>query len=281
MSNVRDLLKPDPPEILYHYTTPTGLLGIIGKKEIWASHTQYLNDRMEFRHAVGIIREEIHAMKNEPQYAADHDHLDEMESVLEHSGEMNVCVCSFSEEADVLSQWRAYGNGSGFSIGFSGEFLRAISDHHKFWLVKCIYEEHEQRHWLRTLLTDVLRENVQRQLDGEKADLPPGGNLYAYLNRYAPIIKHKSFKEEKEWRIISRPIPVSRDGFDFRAGAAMLVPFLKIPLFTDGQAFQVRRVVVGPTPHPDQSKRSLKSLLVRHDLKTTDVCNTDAPFRNW
>jgi len=113
----------------------------------------------------------------------------------------------------------------------------------------------EQRQWLRTLLTDVLRENVQRHLDGEKADLPPGGNLYAYLNRYAPIIKHKSFKEEKEWRIISRAIPVSRDGFDFRAGAAMLVPFFKIPLFTEGQAFQIQRVVVGPTPHPEQSKR--------------------------
>jgi len=141
MSNVREILKPDPPQILYHYTTPTGLLGIIGKKEIWASHTQYLNDRMEFQHAVGIIREEIDAMKKEPEYAGDHDHLDEMASVLKHSGEMNVCVCSFSEEADVLSQWRAYGNGSGFSIGFSAEFLRAISDHHNFWLVRCIYDE--------------------------------------------------------------------------------------------------------------------------------------------
>src|SRR5262249_9648882 len=27
-----------------------------------------------------------------------------------------------------------------------------------------------------------------------------------YLNRYAPILKHKSFEEEREWRIISRPL---------------------------------------------------------------------------
>ena len=180
VSNVRAILTPDPPPILYHYTTPAGLLGIIDKREIWASHTQYLNDQREFQHAVSIIEEEIASMKKTPQHDKHQDLLDEMASVLKDSGSMNVCVCSFSEKGDVLSQWRAYGGGSGFSIGLSGPFLRTVAVSQRFWLVKCIYEEVEQRSWLRTLLTDVLNENTQKELDGgDDGDPKPGGNLGA------------------------------------------------------------------------------------------------------
>jgi hypothetical protein len=35
------------PDLLYHYTTQEGLLGIIKKQKIWASHLQYLNDASE------------------------------------------------------------------------------------------------------------------------------------------------------------------------------------------------------------------------------------------
>jgi hypothetical protein len=50
--NVKEILNRHPPGILYHYTTQTGLLGIITSGEIWASHTQYLNDVREFPHAI-------------------------------------------------------------------------------------------------------------------------------------------------------------------------------------------------------------------------------------
>ena len=33
--------------------------GIIKDRKIWATHTQYLNDRREFLHAVDLVREEI------------------------------------------------------------------------------------------------------------------------------------------------------------------------------------------------------------------------------
>jgi hypothetical protein len=49
--------KPETP--LYHYTTQRGLLGIISSKEIWVTHTQYLNDRRQFVHAIDLTREEV------------------------------------------------------------------------------------------------------------------------------------------------------------------------------------------------------------------------------
>jgi hypothetical protein len=178
----------------------------------------------------------------------------------------------------VLSQWRAYGGGAGFSIGFSGAFLRRISDSNQFWLTKCIYDEEKQRSAMRALLSDVLQEEEKRLPNGDNI---PGGNLAAYLNRYAPILKHKSFEEEQEWRIISRPLASTDNGFSFRPGTSMLIPFFKISLSPDGDPFRVDEVIVGPTPNSRQSRRSLQSLLERHNLRDTKVHNTAAPFRNW
>lgn len=83
--------------------------------------------------------------------------LVEMREAIGHRIEsINVCVCSFSEVGDLLSQWRAYSGGAGgFSIGFGGEFLKAASRREDFWLVPCVYDEDDQRALVRNLLSDV------------------------------------------------------------------------------------------------------------------------------
>ena len=86
------------------------VFGIITTNEIWASHTQYLNDRLDFRHAIEIAKDELPEMKREPMFIDKMELLDEIESALGIRMEsVNVCVCSFSADGDVLSQWRAYG----------------------------------------------------------------------------------------------------------------------------------------------------------------------------
>jgi len=77
--HLKEILSSTPPNLLYHYTTQTGLLGIIKSKEIWATHTQYLNDQRKFRHAISIIEEELSNMRNEPAYYDKQDFLDQME----------------------------------------------------------------------------------------------------------------------------------------------------------------------------------------------------------
>src|SRR5438067_10707873 len=47
---------------------------------------------------------------------------------LEGFRRTNICVASFCEENDLLSQWRAYGNdGRGISLGFGSAGLRALA----------------------------------------------------------------------------------------------------------------------------------------------------------
>lgn len=62
MGSVREILDRVPPPVLYHYTNQKGLLGILDSKEIWASHTQYLNDANEFRYAIKLVRKELERM---------------------------------------------------------------------------------------------------------------------------------------------------------------------------------------------------------------------------
>src|SRR5260370_32998682 len=124
-----DILSRTPDKPLYHYTTQSGLLGIIGSRKIWVTHTQYLNDRREFLHAVDLVRDELSNRLMTASVPSARERLVQMEEALQLSPQsINVCVCSFSEEPDLLSQWRAYGGAAGFAIGFPGEFLKAITE---------------------------------------------------------------------------------------------------------------------------------------------------------
>jgi DUF2971 family protein len=142
---------------------------------------------------------------------------------------INVCVCSFSEQADLLSQWRAYGaSASGFAIGFSGESLReSFAD--SGWLAPVLYDDDEQQDLIRRLLETLIEEN-RKLSDEEKGELPRSGNLRPYLNRYAPILKHKSFVEGREWRIITRPLACTFERFGYHVGPSMLIPYFRLPL---------------------------------------------------
>ena len=98
---LNDVLSRTPDKTLYHYTTQSGLLGILREKEIWATHTQYLNDSKEYRHAtelIGlIIDQRIESASKNSQLI-----WDDMAQGIREIESMNVCVCSFSEERDSL-----------------------------------------------------------------------------------------------------------------------------------------------------------------------------------
>ena len=137
---LREIFSRQPPEILYHYTTQAGLLGIVKDKEIWASHTQYLNDQREYLHAISLVKDAIEKIKGDYKSSQEKDILSEMETGIEGNESMNVCVCSFSEDRDSLSQWRAYcDSSSGFALGFDGAFIKSIVEVEHFFLAPCLY----------------------------------------------------------------------------------------------------------------------------------------------
>jgi hypothetical protein len=296
---LNDALSRKPETPLYHYTTQTGLLGIINNRQVWATHTQYLNDRREFLHAVDLVRVEIRRLLDEkdarPGEASTTrtEALERMLAGVSLSPEnINVCVCSFSEDSDSLSQWRAYGGPSGFVIGFSAEVLGTAVEKQNFFLARCIYDPVAQMDIVRALVEEVLDEHLLKVPPTEDAGFneifwETGGRLLDYLYQFAPILKDRSFHEEKEWRIISHPILATY--LDFREGRSLIVPYYRLPLWEEGKQTQVHEIVVGPTRDGVRSMRSVSRFVKKRDVRQsstwryveTPVRLSQVPYHDW
>ncbi|MFZ1084154.1 MAG: DUF2971 domain-containing protein [Terracidiphilus sp.] len=143
------------PDLLYHYTTQEGLLGILEKQKIWASHLQYLNDKSEGHIFSKLLLDELNQRTTtgpeEPlsqlgMYAqlmmlsidqpksqiqgAYKDVLDLGKKAFSWIANQDTFVASFSERGDLLSQWRAYsGETGGYSIAFTRSYLKSVGVH--------------------------------------------------------------------------------------------------------------------------------------------------------
>lgn len=111
--------EPKEPELLYHYTTQEGLLGILKDRCIWATHIRYLNDTSEGNIVSRVIFEEFSSRYNAgPLFQAlglpTGESMNERESVDEETlgqgstmaawvTSQNVFVTSFSEHGNSLS----------------------------------------------------------------------------------------------------------------------------------------------------------------------------------
>jgi hypothetical protein len=144
-----------PDGLLYHYTTQEGLLGILERKKIWASHLQYLNDASEGQIFTKLLRDEFkqRTAKGSKDTAQKFIAFSQLMGVLEGQPESKIqCaenkvldwglnafswinaqdtfVASFSEQGDLLSQWRAYsGETGGYSLGFPRSYLASVGMH--------------------------------------------------------------------------------------------------------------------------------------------------------
>ena len=267
MIDAISVVTRDPPKTLYHYTNSAGLLGIVQNCEIWCTHTQYLNDVTEFRHALTLFEDEIRErMKGASAQLG--SQLETLSTSLENTEGMNVCVASFSEEEDSLSQWRAYGAGPGsFAVGFKADQIKLAAEERSWNLAPCVYDEPTQR----ALVSDAL-DYLVHQNDYNKT--------LAVLCGISPMLKHPAFASEKEWRIISRPVNSSDEFFCFRPGASMLVPYFRLKLALTPAAIPVTQIVVGPTPNPKQSLHSCGVFLAKYSLHAP-VSISAAPYRSW
>jgi hypothetical protein len=292
---LKDVLSRKATKTLYHYTTQAGLLGIIKNNEIWATHTQYLNDAREYRHAIDVVTAEI-AKRLADAVDDSRRILGDMAEAVRRAESMNVCVCSFSEDRDSLSQWRAYGGPmSGYAIGLNPLHLAEMVRRAEFYLAPCLYKPTEQIAVMEALVDRVFRENMERLHNGEtlvsenreewlnatKLLFPRGGNLLAALHRYAPILKDESFSEEKEWRIISRPLMCTGERFGYRCGNSTLIPYYRVSIADSDQALKLDEVVIGPTPHIEQSCVAVRGFLVSQGLEQVPVNPSAVPYRNW
>ena len=128
----------EPPEYLYHYTSISGLYGIVNSRSLWMTDISYLSDKQEFIYSWILLVEAIsesESIREDPLLKPYFGRLASLPSI-----DANVFVFSLSEEADLLSKWRGYcRDGAGYSVGFKSDLLIPFLDKQELLLAPCIY----------------------------------------------------------------------------------------------------------------------------------------------
>jgi len=236
----KNLYSDIPKETLYHYTTFTGLVGIVDSQVLWASDIRYMNDSAELKHTADLIRMEI-----TQRITAGHAKPNLLNQFLEWvthritNGHM-LFAASFRSNGNLLSQWRGYSKlGKGVSLGFNPNYILKCANEQSFQIGKCIYNIGDQRRLIKLVVDAVealAKEFNKNTRVSENYDPQSYHDVFERIEsdllRIAAILKHPSFQEEEEWRIVS---PALTDYVTspvlFREGTSMLVPYVEFKLY--------------------------------------------------
>jgi hypothetical protein len=298
-----------PAELLYHYTTQEGLLGIIKQQEFWATDVRFLNDIEEFEAGMKAAIE----MSKQASTESGEDGrktVDYFEKILRFSfSECPVYSVSLTgplkryealpdsidDPGDRLNMWRSYsGRGIAYSIGVSSNGfdvnLEGVD------LQECSYRRDTKEEYLREMLNrfgDVLNECNRRGIEKIGHGLPyeqamgeMRGDVDQEVWKFLPDLKlqvaackHESFWEEREWRLTVAP-PKDRGKPFYTSGRFGITPRVRIPLRGPDRLLPIKRIVVGPCPHM-AALESVKGLLKHNGYSGVEVSASQIPYRDW
>jgi len=279
MEKIEQALTERPPRLLYHYTDVDGFMGIVRTKMMQATVIYCLNDMEEFTRTFQMLIDQINTRENLSL---------ELKSILlkylEQISEIPIFVASFSEEGNLLSQWRAYGKGSGISIGFTGEYLNNIANKSKVALRKCIYDPSRHMDLIRILVDQINEEylvlrsnNDSRSHDNARVVIE--NNFYSYVTMLAPIIKNKAFSEEKEWRIVSGIDYVDESRVNYKSVLGVVAPYFELPIVGAKGQCAIEEIYLGPTKEPDLAHRFVAQFLEKNSVKWSRIKASLIPYR--
>jgi len=292
--------------VLYHYTSPAGLKGILETSSLWATDADFLNDAQELQFgrsqlcdALLAQAESLYPEDREPDGGRDSsraevmrnavDHLRRVDAVSRAKAEQAYVAC-FCDHDDLLSQWRGYGIGGGYAIGFRSEnLLNASSIGTEYRVVgrDGLPDQLEPGPQLRPSLVQVrygdlaITPMVDRllKLIAPRPSAHPGvdGWTAAVLLAVPALaaIKHEAFAEEREWRLLVAEIG-GQPPKKFRVTGLGLVPYVELSV--DLRA-ALHEIVVGPGNHSEVRTLGVARMLQHLGLEDVSVRTSSAPYR--
>jgi len=243
-------------KLLFHYTSATVLQKLVERPVIWATDTGYLNDASEMLYALDVVALIAKELRGDARTKWSREFLSRIEAPSWPGPNVyEVYVSCFSEEPDVLSQWRAYANdGAGYSIGIEVEPSFSVAEStDAVRLVQVIYGLDRQKDLLRPWVSEVvhvLDDLAARQVadDDEEsmgaAVFNAGVALKMVVSELAVVMKNPGFSEEHEWRLVFSTMgPGGHAPTKFRSSRFGLTPYVEI---TTHAVLPLRSVTRGP-----------------------------------
>jgi hypothetical protein len=288
-SRVRQTASMDT---LFHYTTATGLLGILQSLSLWASDLRFLNDAHEAIFARDLVVEAVRNMKNpmeDPTHWAHEQHGDlAVRTFSKYQGfvvdeilasEFGVYVACFCESGDLLSQWRGYGMDHGYAVELSADALRealaripTYPDATGLFQVRYGYDA-----------ADSVVESALQVVAGFNLNHPGVKAHYSALAVSSMLaqLKHPGFAEEHEWRaVVGLEIydeswgVGDREPTSFRSTPRAIVPYVELPL----ELGAITSIRVGPGENADVREAGVRRLLKALGSNAT-VTRSEVPLR--
>jgi hypothetical protein len=267
-------------ELLYHYTTAGGFLGIIRDRFIRATNFSFLNDASEVEYGLKLIESVIDGIRAFPdQYPKDFE-PDNTASLVRQFREMvEVYVSCFTTLCDDLSQWRAYGVAPGdrYCIGFHRSALGqlrpprvpdeepaakpTISNPR---LLELEYKEVSQR--------SAVLARIQNKNDGKVKH-----TLTNDLSVLATQFKNPAFAAEKEWRLAVSTIGTGCAIAEFVVADGRLKPFIRLRP-DDSLRLPIKQVILLPSKAPERAMKAAMLALERYGYSSVDLSLSAIPF---
>jgi hypothetical protein len=275
------LFQRKPPKHLYHYTDLEAVKGILTSKSLWLSKFTSTNDISEIRLAIGHFLDFV-AREARDLEADEARLLRDATARFEDFQRVNICLASFCEERDLLSQWRSYGNdGRGIALGFSSPSLQALASRPRLNLYRCVYDPKEHRRIAADLVAMLLasyRRAKPHTPARRDALLAQFQSLFLHV---APVIKDHRFGEEREWRLVSQPLAIDDPAMIavLKGNQASIKYAVKLDTGRKAQSEIIPRVIIGPTLDPHNVCDAIELLALRTGFSVKKVEISEIPFR--
>lgn len=276
---IRDWFIPANADtrVVYHYTSASGLIGILTSGVIRGSNAAFMNDRSEIAYGLAVCTSVVEEERSSRSSTMEQLLLERTLGLIRDGGSPEeVYVTSFSARQDVLSQWRGYGSADGrFCIGLQ---VAQFSERDILRLPHRVeYSTDDQVELVRRAVGLACGALMERPED-ERHAWSCSSTLALHLRRLMCCFKHAGFREEEEWRAISS---VRQEQLIVGFEAVRGVPRPYVAMLEGSRSSRrlpVVEVCVGPSDRPDAAVYGTRALLSRYGYVDAKVTQTNIPF---
>lgn len=286
MRDIDDLIGPELTVNLHHYTSVAGLYGVASTRQLWASNAYYLNDSSEILGAIDFTKTVAMRISEESD-GEQKELLNQLVNWLSFlNSPQGIYVFSLSEQKNDLTQWRAYTPyGKGVTMSFSANQVKEIARHNECRIIRCQYSNETKKQLADRIVRKTIETWSNVNIDLTKAH--PSQKYHPlfeelkgnYLTAFASF-KDQRFSSENEWRLVPKHLPsLTEDKIDYRLGASILIPYLKLEFPKKSPLFD--QIWVGPTEHNNLSMHAIAAFMSKYELVKSGCVSSGIPYREW
>lgn len=276
--------QPNDLKMVYHYTTPAGLKGILENEEIYFTDSGFLNDSSEKKLVLQAFEEVLNEVsdKFESAFAG---------SLRQGYGDFeNLCaakthyVFSASCNPDSLSMWNYYAKGNafeGYNIGLNPFALveRLNLQNKGCFFGRVIYDKNEMKQKIKAVILNC--NTLWNKYEAEEDRSRILAFIFESLIYLAIFYKKECFRHEDEYRFVISVPDNDSDGLEFRIIRGCLIPYISIQYRAEGHFTLIQSINISPLLKSDLYKLGVERLLLKlgYDTDKISIGTSAIPVR--